>query len=211
MRGKYRHISYRPILALIILAGCRGTVSQEPPIHPVLNMDFQERFEAQERNSFFADGRAMRQPVAGTIARGHLNEDARLAYGKEADGSFVRSTPVAVTPELLNRGRERYDIYCAPCHGKAGDGQGVISTGNYGMVPSPTYHDDRLRNIEDGYLFDVINNGVRTMPGYGYQIRSADRWAIVMYIRALQRSQNAGASDVPAEVREELQPAGGQQ
>lgn len=210
MRGRTLHITLLPILALATLAGCRGTVSHKPPVHPVLNMDFQERFEAQERNPFYEDGRAMRQPVAGTIPRGHLNDDPRLSYGKEADGSFVVSTPVAVTPELLARGQERYNIYCAPCHGKAGDGQGIISTGNYGMVPSPTYHDDRLRGIEDGYLYDVITNGVRTMPGYGYQVKQSDRWAIVSYIRALQRSQNAGAADVPAEVREELQPGGGQ-
>jgi mono/diheme cytochrome c family protein len=174
-------------------------------------MDFQERFEAQERNAFFADGRAMRPLVPGTIARGHLNDHRPLAFGKEEDGSFVRSIPVTITADLLARGRERYDIYCAPCHGKAGDGQGIISTGNYGMVPAPTYHDDRLRGVEDGYLFDVMTNGIRTMPGYGYQVAGPDRWAIVSYIRALQRSQNAEAADVPAETRAELQPGGGAQ
>ena len=197
-------------LLAVSLSACRGTVSHEPPVHPVLNMDFQERYEAQERNDFYADGRAMRQPVAGTIARGHLNDDHRLAYGKQADGSFVVSNPVSVTPALLGRGQDRYTIFCAPCHGDAGDGKGVISVGNYGMVPASSYHDDRLRSIEDGYLFDVITNGVRTMPGYGYQVPIADRWAIVSYIRALQRSQNAEAADVPAEVRSELQPGGGQ-
>ena len=210
MGGKLRHIALWPFLVLTI-AGCRGSISQEPPVHVVLNMDFQERFEAQERNAFFADGRAMRPLVPGTIARGHLNDDRRLAYGKEEDGSFVRSIPVTITADLLARGRERYDIYCAPCHGKAGDGQGIISTGNYGMVPAPTYHDDRLRGVEDGYLFDVITNGIRTMPGYGYQVAGQDRWAIVSYIRALQRSQNADAADVPAETRQELQPGGGAQ
>jgi mono/diheme cytochrome c family protein len=173
-------------------------------------MDFQERFEAQEANNFFADGRAMRPPVPGTIARGYLNEDGRFAYGKESDGSFVAEAPVTITADVLARGQNRYEIFCAPCHGNAGDGQGVMSTGDYGMVPAPTYHDDRLRSIEDGYLFDVVTNGIRTMPGYGYQVQIDDRWAIVAYIRALQRSQNAGAEDVPAEVRSELQPGGGQ-
>lgn len=208
------HRSPSPILftALVVavLTGCRGTVSHEPPVHPVLDMDFQERFEAQEANDFFEDGRAMRPLVPGTIARGHLNADSRYAYGKEADGSFVQTNPSTVDAALLARGRERYDIFCAPCHGLAGDGRGVLSTGNYGMVPAPTYHDARLRSAEDGYLYDVVKNGVRTMPGYGYQIPTNDRWAIVAYIRALQRSQDANAADVPAEVRSELQPGGSQ-
>ena len=125
-------------------------------------------------------------------------------FGRNADGSFVTENPVPVTAELLSRGQERYEIYCAPCHGSAGDGQGIISTGNYGLVPATSYHDDRLRSIEDGYLFDVIVNGIRTMQPYGYQIKPMDRWAIVAYIRALQRSQHASGSDVPAEVRDEL-------
>lgn len=210
MTGKMHHIALVVLVAATLLGGCRGTVSHDPPVHPVLNMDFQQRFEAQEANSFFADGRAMRPPVPGTVARGHLDEDTRFYYGKEADGSFVPKIPIKVDAELLERGRQRFDINCSPCHGKAGDGKGVISTGNYGMVPAPSYHDDRLRSVEDGYLFDVITNGVRTMPSYGYQVPPHDRWAIVSYIRALQRSQNAGASDVPAEVKAQLQPTGSQ-
>ncbi|MGA7307204.1 MAG: cytochrome c [Rhodothermales bacterium] len=210
MTGKLHHKLLATLFASMAVTGCRGTVSHEPPVHPVLNMDFQERFEPQEANSFFADGRAMRPPVPGTIARGHLNEDTRFYYGKEADGSFVKKIPVAVDADLLARGQQRFNINCSPCHGKAGDGKGVISTGNYGMVPAPSYHDDRLRSVEDGYLFNVITNGIRTMPGYGYQVPPKDRWAIISYVRALQRSQNAGAADVPAEVQSELQPTGSQ-
>jgi mono/diheme cytochrome c family protein len=200
-------IRFFPIILLVafLIAGCRGTLSEEPPVHPVLNMDFQERFEAQEPNDFFDDGRAMRMPVAGTIPRGFLREDAVFNLGRTDAGAFVVGIPIEVTEEVMFRGRDRYDVFCSPCHGYAGDGQGVISTGGYaGMVPAPTYHDDRLRNIEDGYLYDVINNGIRTMSGYGYQIPPEDRWAIVAYVRALQRSQNAGAEDVPAEVMDEL-------
>lgn len=194
-----------PAVAFVVVAGCRGTVSDEPPVHPILNMDFQQRFEAQEPNPFFADGRAMRRPVPGTIPRGFLREDTEFHFGRLESGGFVAESPVPVTAELMERGRVRYDIYCAPCHGAAGDGQGVIATGDYGLVPPPTYHDERLRNIEDGYLYDVIVNGIRTMQPYGYQIPPKDRWAIVAYIRALQRSQSADASDVPAEIREELE------
>ena len=156
--------------------------------------------------TFFEDGRAMRTPVAGTIPRGFLREDVGFHFGRTESGALLTTIPVPVTAELMERGRERYEVFCTPCHGLAGDGKGVISTGGYeGMVPAPTYHDDRLRQIEDGHLYDVINNGIRTMQGYGYQIPPEDRWAIVAYIRALQRSQNAAAGDVPAEVMEELQ------
>lgn len=199
-RFKHSSIAALALVAVAVLTGCRGTVSDKPPVHPVLNMDFQERFEAQEPNDFFSDGRAMRSPVAGTIPRGFLREDVRYHFGKEENGSFVARSPVAVSAELLARGQKRFEIYCTPCHGSAGDGKGILSTGGYGMVPAPTYHDDRLRGIEDGYLYSVIANGIRTMPGYGYQVDAEDRWAIVAYVRALQRSQNASADDVPGEV-----------
>jgi mono/diheme cytochrome c family protein len=200
------HTLFRVVAAVgvLVLAGCRGTVSEKPPIHPVLNMDFQEKFEAQEANDFFADGRAMRSLPPGTVARGFLREDVAFHFGRSGDGTFVTTAPLEVTAESMARGRDRYEVFCTPCHGLAGDGKGIVSTGGYGLVPAPTYHDDRLRSIEDGYLYDVISNGVRTMPGYGYQMAPEDRWAVVSYIRALQRSQHAGADDVPAEVREEL-------
>ncbi|MFV1981868.1 MAG: cytochrome c, partial [Rhodothermia bacterium] len=162
------------------------------------------KFEAQEANDFFADGRAMRDLPPGTIPRGFLREDVAFHFGKLENGAFVAKSPVPVTADLMARGRDRYEVFCTPCHGSVGDGKGIVSTGDFGLVPAPTYHDDRLRGIEDGYLFDVISNGVRTMRGYGYQVAPEDRWAIVAYVRALQRSQNASADDVPAEVRETL-------
>ena len=182
----------------LILSSCRGNLRDDPPIHINPNMDAMERFEAQEANPFFADGRAMRPPIPGTVARGMLREDVAFHTGRNADGSYVQVMPVEYTVEFAERGRERYDIYCTVCHGAAGDGQGVIMTGGYGFVPIG-YHNDRLRAIEDGYLYEVITQGVRSMPGYAQQISVADRWAIVAYVRALQRSQNASAADVPAD------------
>ena len=191
------------LLCGLILAGCRGRVTDSPPIHINPNMDAMERFEAQEANPFFEDRRAMRPPVPGTVARGMLRGDTHFFTGRDSSGAFVQVMPVPQTLALYRRGQERYDIYCAVCHGKAGDGQGIVMTGGFGFAPIG-YHDDRLRTIEDGYLFDVITRGVRTMPAYAQQMPVADRWAVVAYVRALQRSQNAGAADIPADILSEL-------
>ena len=197
-------------LAALGLAGCRGMTSERPPIHPVLNMDFQERFEEQEANPFFADGAAMRPPVPGAVARGRLRTTANAPaeLGRDAGGGFVASIPVPVTMAMLQRGQERYAIYCAVCHGDAGDGRGIVMTGNggqgFGYTPAPTYHSDYLRGVPDGYLYEVITNGVRTMPSYAHQLPPADRWAVVAYVRALQRSQSAGLADIPEPERRRL-------
>jgi len=188
------------VLAALLIGGCRGSISEKPPVHPNPNMDSQEKFTAQAANSLFADGRAMRPPVPGTVARGFLQEDPVWWTGRNEDGSWA-TNPRELTLEVMERGRERYDIYCSVCHGLAGDGQGIIMKGAYGYVPAPTYHSDLLRAREDGYFFDVVSYGIRSMPGYGTQIPVADRWAIVAYIRALQRSQYAQASDVPENQR----------
>ena len=201
---RVRNIFLAPALALTLaaglLAGCRGTTSPEPPVHVSPNMDWQERFDPQAANAFFADGRAMRPPVPGTVPRGFLRDDAPFFFGRNENGVFVEELPLPMTMDLLRRGQERYNIFCGPCHGPSGDGQGIIMTGNYGYVPAPTYHSDALRAQPDGYLYNVVVNGVRSMPGYGTQIPVADRWAIVAYIRALQRSQSASQADVPADV-----------
>ena len=191
------------VLCAGVLAGCRGRISDKPPIHINPNMDAMERFEAQEENPIFDDHRAMRPPVPGTVARGMLRSDVRFFTGRDSTGAFVSIMPVRKTQDLYLRGQERYDIYCAVCHGKAGDGQGILMTGGYGFAPIG-YHDDRLRGIEDGYLFDVITRGIRTMPGYAQQIPVADRWAIVAYMRALQLSQHATAGDIPADILSSL-------
>ena len=194
------------LLGGLLLAGCRGSESGEPPIHPNLDMDYQEKFDPQERNSFFEDNRSMRPPVLGAVARGYLREEPSFYLGRTAEeGGYVEDIPMPVTRPFLERGQERYNIYCSVCHGRAGGGQGIIMSGNYGYTPVPSYHQERLREVPDGYIYDVITNGVRNMPPYAPQIPVADRWAIVAYVRALQRSQNARPEDVPANRLPELQ------
>ncbi len=204
---------YRSLFALALsalaLGGCRGMTSEAPPIHPNLNMDFVQRFEAQEPNPFFADGSAMRQPVPGTVARGRLKttENAPFYYGRTAAGGYVDQIPMEVTPSLVARGQNRFNIYCTPCHGQAGDGRGIVAVGNGGLgygFQVPSYHTDVLRAQPDGYIYNVIQNGINTMPSYGHEIPPSDRWAIVSYIRALQRSQDASSADVPERERQTL-------
>lgn len=187
--------NYRGLLlvagAVIMLSACRGESFQHQPVHPIQNMDQQRRFEAQEENDYFSDNRAMRQPVDGTVARGNLKDNPVIYDGRNEDGEFINKIPYELSKSFLSRGQEQYEIYCTPCHGGTGDGEGIIMTGGYGYVPAPSYHKDRLRNVTDGYMYDLIKNGIRNMPAYGHQIDVKDRWAIVAYVRALQLSQNA--------------------
>jgi hypothetical protein len=164
-------------------------------------MHDQPRYEPFEKSEFFADRRSARDPVPGTVARGTLTEDAVLETGKE-NGSFVETFPFPVTLEVMRRGQARYEIFCTPCHGRAGHGNGMVVQRGYRRPPS--LHVDRLRNERAGYLFDVITSGFGAMQDYRAQIPVADRWAIVAYVRALQLSQNANLGDVPAAVRRDL-------
>jgi predicted small lipoprotein YifL len=188
---------------LVFLSGCyRGRPSEDPPIHLNPNMDTQKKYKPQSASRFFEDGLTMRQPVPGTVAIGELHEDDAYYRGKNADGSLVRNMPVEVTMETLRRGQKRYNIYCAPCHDQTGSGKGIVV--KKGFLPPPSFHLDRLREVEDGHIYDVITNGIRNMPSYKHQIPVSDRWKIVAYVRALQRSQNAQISDVPEELRESI-------
>ena len=175
------------LLALLALAaGCtRGSTSERPPIHLNPNMDDQPRYEAQESSEFFADGKAMRHPVAGTVARGDLVDRPELATGFGPDGAPLETAPVEVTPELLSRGAERYAIYCAPCHADSGDGQSMLRRRS--GVATADLLQERLRGVSDGYLYRVIVEGFGLMPGYAYQLGPRDRWAVVAHVRALQR------------------------
>jgi mono/diheme cytochrome c family protein len=185
----------------IALVGCtRERPSTRPPIHPNLNMDFQPKYYPQARSDFFADGAAMRPLVPGTVARGWLRDDDIFWTGRTPDGAFVAHNPLTVDMTLLKRGRQRFDIYCSPCHSKAGDGHGIMVQRGY--VPPPSFHTDLIRGYPDGHIFDVITHGIRNMPSYAGQIPVHDRWAIVAYLRALQRSQNATLNDVPPQLRE---------
>lgn len=183
-----KKIIYILLLTSVLFMSCRRG-QPSPPVHPNQNMDFQDRFNAQEENPFFDDNRSMRPPVEGTVARDLLKEDVAYHEGLNPDSSFVEDIPMEVTESFLYRGQERYDIYCTVCHGGTGDGRGIIMTGDYGYVPAPTFHSDRLREVPDGEIYSAIANGVRSMPSYATQIPVEDRWAIVSYVRALQRSQ----------------------
>lgn len=191
-----KYLLFAAVALPLVLSSCRGEKFESQPVHPNMNMDQQKRFEPQEQNEFFADNRAMRQPVDGTVARGHLKEDTQYYEGINEDSSFVEDIPMEVSKAFMYRGKESYEVYCTPCHGITGDGNGIIMTNNYGYVPAPSFHIDRLRNIEDGYIYSVIANGIRNMPAYASQIQVEDRWAIVSYVRALQRSQNVPEEEV---------------
>ena len=183
------------VLVLAALLGCRGQTTRETPIVPIRNMHNQPRYNDQSRSAFFQDDRSMRTPVPGTIAR-EMEIDPTVAQGLDENGAWIPMIPEPVIARkggmenLLARGRERYGIYCTPCHDPTGAGQGMVVRrgGNPAFAP-PTFHDQRLRQIPDGQLFATISNGIRNMPGYYAQIPVDDRWAIVAYVRALQLSQ----------------------
>lgn len=193
-------------LSLVGLMACRGQPSELPPVHLNPNMDTQEKYKAQSQSKFFADKRTMRTPPEGTVARGLLKEDDAFYRGKQGD-QFVQTIPVEVTRTMLERGERQFNIYCAPCHDRTGHGEGIVAQRGqqWGMVRPTNYHDDRLRNMPDGEIFNAITNGVRTMPSYRHQIKEEDRWAIVAHIRVLQRAQNASLQDVPEQKRTTLQ------
>lgn len=184
------------LLISVTMVACRGQKSDKPPVMPQQNMAFQERFNAQQENPFFEDQMAMRLPVEGTVARGGLRHDDAMFKGRTDNGDFVDDNPMELTRSFLYRGKDRYDIFCAVCHGGTGDGRGIIMEGEYGYVPAPTFHSDRSREMPDGEIYDAIANGIRSMPAYSGQINVEDRWAIVAYIRALQESQNVTEDDL---------------
>jgi mono/diheme cytochrome c family protein len=195
----------RTVLAaagLLLLLGCsQGQPHETRPLMLIPDMEFQPKYLPQGYTTFYPDYRTMRVPPAGTVAFGTYHEDTAYYEGK-VDGELIVHNPRAVTLDLLERGQARFNIYCAPCHDRTGSGKGMVV--GYGLVPPPTFHQDRIRDVTDGYLFDVITHGVRNMPAYGAQVPVGDRWAIVAYLRALQLSQNATLADVPQSEREGL-------
>jgi mono/diheme cytochrome c family protein len=192
-----------PLVSIFtLISGSQEKPSASAPIHLNPNMDDQPKYEAMEESGFFLDKSTMRMPVEGTVARGKLKENSIYYFGKYEDGRFVKKIPLGISMPLLKRGQDRYAIYCTPCHGGTGAGNGIVI--KKGFLAPQSYHIDRLRDIEDGYIFDVITNGIRNMPSYGYQIPVEDRWAIVAYVRALQRSQNAAISDIPEDIKNNM-------
>jgi mono/diheme cytochrome c family protein len=187
----------------LIVANMRSSLKEEPRIHLIQDMDNQPRYKAQQFNPVFADGRAQRQPVAGTVARGDFPTDAHFRTGR-LDGDWTTAFPPRVTidEDLLRRGQQRFMIYCAPCHGYGGAGDGIvhqraIKLNTAGWVVPTSMLSDNVRERAHGHIFNTITNGIRSMPPYGDQIAPQDRWAIVAYIRALQFSQYAPTEDVP--------------
>ena len=199
-------------IPLVLIARARVTTTSKPRIHIIQDMDDQPKFKPQQANPMFADTRAMRPPVPGTVARGTLVGDPRLDMGLDdpADpASWVEVMPVAVTPALMERGRERYDVFCSPCHGLGGVGDGAVAVRADALqegtwTPPSSFHTELVRSRSVGHLYNTITNGIRNMPAYGTMIDREDRWAIVAYLRALQRSQNATVDDVPADLRSSL-------
>mgnify|MGYP000731255417 CR=1 FL=1 len=190
------HTFFCLAIIAMLLVSCRGQPFNHQPIHPVMNMDQQRRFEAQEENPFYANNRAMRQPVDGTVARGKLKLNSAYYRGLNEDSSYVAENPMDLTKSFIYRGKDQYEVYCQVCHGKVGAGKGIIMEGDYNYVPAPSYHTERLRDMPDGQIYSSIADGVRNMPSYATQISVRDRWAIVAYVRALQRSQYASKEEV---------------
>jgi len=215
------------VVLVISIAGFRGTKSTRSPIEIFPDMDHQPKVKAQVASGFFADGRAARVPVAGTVPMGYA-----IPLHKPVDGSLGEATgpykqiyfssgpmyfdtgkigdqwgtgmPFEISPEWISRGRERFTISCSPCHGATGAGTGIAS--KYGLVAIANLHQDRIRQMADGEIFNTITNGKNTMMGYGDRIQAQDRWAIIAYVRALQKSQGgATINDVPPAERAALE------
>jgi mono/diheme cytochrome c family protein len=206
------------VSAVVVSAmGPRGTINGRRPLMLISDMDFQPRYNAQAASPFFADGRAMRTPPAGTVPFGGADYDSDAGSPRQnpdflqADDAYYRGrqgaawvtrNPVPLDMALLRRGRERYDIYCTPCHGATGTGHGIMT--QYGMVGVASITDELHKLMPDGEYFHVITNGKGRMMPYGPQTKVRDRWAIVAYLRALMRSQGASLTDVPEARRGEL-------
>jgi mono/diheme cytochrome c family protein len=191
VRRKFSSVAGIAALALVCLAsGCRQ------------DMQVQPRYNPYDASTFFGDSRSARPPVPGTIARGHLHLD-ELLYSGKVDGKDAEVFPFPITRADLNRGRERYNIYCTPCHDVTGSGRGMIVL--RGFPQPPSFHIDRLRQAAPGHFFDVMTNGLGVMYSYSARVSPEDRWRIAAYIRALQLSQQATIVDVPAAQQKLLQ------
>lgn len=180
-------------LLLLLLTGCQE-----------LRMAQQRKYETFEPSTFFEDGRSARDLVPNTVARGLARTDT-LLYEGTLEGAPADTYPFPITEAVLQRGQERYAIFCTPCHGYDGYGDGIVV--QRGLSPPPSFHDERLRQVPPGYIFGVITNGIGAMYSYDYRIQPEDRWAIVAYIQALQLSQHATIDDVPAAERQQLEAA----
>jgi mono/diheme cytochrome c family protein len=184
------------LTSVVGLTGCaRGCTSSSPPIHLNPSMDDQPKVLPQTASEFFYNGASMREPVPGTVPIGGLKEDGALFEGKQPDGQFVATIPLPVDESVVERGHQRYTIYCQPCHDARGDGKGILFQRANG--PTASFHQENVLKYPDGQIFDVITNGKGLMPGYRWPIPPADRWAIVAYVRELERKRLASAPGAP--------------
>ncbi|MDX2266920.1 MAG: cytochrome c [Bryobacter sp.] len=191
-------------LAALALTGCANFPSRTPPIELHDDMDRQLKYKAQtlyRGEGIFDDARANRMPVPGTVAVGYLKDNDAETRGI-VNGQYVGTNPMKIDAALLKTGQAKFNTYCSPCHDRTGSGQGVVPKRTLWLPTN--LHEDRIVAMSDGEVYDVISNGRRTMHGYKYQIVEADRWAIVAYVRALQRSDRGTLAEVPAELRGDL-------
>jgi mono/diheme cytochrome c family protein len=190
---------------VLSVAGLRGSLSRRPPLEVFPDMKRQPRLRPQKPNAFFGDHISSRLPVPGTISREMPYEDLPVHTGTvPGTTNWVETNPWPMTAELLARGRERFTVFCAPCHSPAGDGNGIVT--KYGLLKAGNFHEARLVRMADGEIFHVITRGRNQMPSYASQVPAHDRWAIIAYVRALERTRLGSAEDVPAEKRASLKP-----
>lgn len=213
---RYVYLAFFFTVAMVVAwAGFRGTQFSKPPIEIFPDMDRQPKYKPQAESRFFADGRTDRRPPANTVPRGigytsqavtptfdGSAEAIAVETGRNPDGTFLKGFPLRVTAELMARGKERYTIYCAPCHGALADGQGILS--KYDWPAIANLHQERLVTGPEGDIFNTITNGKNTMYPYGDKLVPEDRWAVVLYVRALQRASAGSIEDIPAGSRKEL-------
>ena len=187
---------------MLILSACAGMTSRKPPIEVFDDMDRQPKYKPQQASAFFGDARTSRMPIAGSIARGHLREDDAYHTGI-VQNMYIGKNPLPITRRVLLRGQQRYNLSCSPCHDRAGEGKGIVALRTPSWQPT-NLQEDRQKLMADGEIFSIISQGRRSMPGYRFQVPVDDRWAIVAYVRALQRTTNAKLEDIPQELRESL-------
>lgn len=206
MKRLHQFLPILPVAAAMLLSGCAGMTSKNSPLELFWDMNRQPKYKAQAYSDFFADGRASRRPVTGTVAQGQLKEDD-VFYTGVVNNMYVGRNPLPIDQALLTQGRKKFETYCAPCHSRTGSevgivGKRVLATGQAWL---PTMlQDDRVKKMTDGEIFTIITNGRRSMHGYRFQIAERDRWAIIAYVRALHRATMGTVEDVPAELRSEL-------
>lgn len=191
------------VVATAMLSGCTGK-QRNPAVHVFQDMEKQEKYKAQSGSPLFSDGRSNRRPPVGTVARGHLKDNDILHTGFTPAGLYTGKNPMTIDADLLKLGRARFNVYCTPCHDQTGSGKGIVALKTPSWQPSNLI-DDRVKGLADGDIYDTITNGRRSMPAYRFQVQSEkERWAVVAYVRALQRATSGTVEDVPENLKAEL-------